>query len=205
MTDRDRRGSRRLAMTRATMPLARSLHDLSKKNISPEDKSTFRTAVRGVKRLKNTKLLTTPQRPKVRIRRPQPEEDEKSAEFIFSDFDRLPTVTRDEKIEYKRSDISYKILRKLRAGQYNMDAILDLHGMTVDEARVVLYEFLKNCRLEGFKNVLMIHGKGHTKTPILKNKLNNWLRQTPQVLAFCSVADKDGRSGALYVLLKGEK
>ncbi|MEE9156926.1 MAG: Smr/MutS family protein, partial [Gammaproteobacteria bacterium] len=38
--------------------------------------------------------------------------------------------------------------------------------------------------------------------PVLKNKLNNWLRQRDEVLAFCSTRPVDGGTGAVYVLLK---
>ena len=37
---------------------------------------------------------------------------------------------------------------------------------------------------------------------ILKNKLNNWLRQVDEIIAFCSAVAKDGGQGALYLLLR---
>jgi len=38
--------------------------------------------------------------------------------------------------------------------------------------------------------------------PVLKIKVNSWLRQKAQVLAFCSARPQDGDTGAVYVLLK---
>ena len=78
-----------------------------------------------------------------------------------------------------------------------------MHRKTVDEARESLSHFLITCKTKGIRHVLIIHGKGRgAGKPILKNKLNHWLRQTEQVLAFCSAAPKDGKSGAVYVLLR---
>jgi DNA-nicking Smr family endonuclease len=53
-----------------------------------------------------------------------------------------------------------------------------------------------------------VHGKGNgswQKQPVLKNKLNQWLRQRDEVLAFCSARPCDGGTGAIYVLLKKRK
>ena len=50
----------------------------------------------------------------------------------------------------------------------------------------------------------IIHGKGKSsegKLPVLKGKVNAWLRQWDQVLAFCSARPNDGGTGAVYVLL----
>jgi DNA-nicking Smr family endonuclease len=53
--------------------------------------------------------------------------------------------------------------------------------------------------------VRIIHGKGNTslgKMPVLKGRVNSWLRQKNEVLAFCSARPNDGGTGAVYVLLK---
>jgi DNA-nicking Smr family endonuclease len=51
----------------------------------------------------------------------------------------------------------------------------------------------------------IVHGKGNgswQKQPVLKVKLNHWLRQRDEVLAFCSARGNDGGTGAVYVLIK---
>jgi DNA-nicking Smr family endonuclease len=51
----------------------------------------------------------------------------------------------------------------------------------------------------------IIHGKGYgsyQKQPVLKAKLNSWLRQHEHVQAFCSARASDGGTGAVYVLIK---
>jgi DNA-nicking Smr family endonuclease len=81
---------------------------------------------------------------------------------------------------------------------------LDLHGLTVSYAREMLLEFLRACRQRRVRCVQIVHGKGKSsdRQPILKHKLNLWLRQWEDVLAFCSARPRDGGTGAVYVLLR---
>jgi|SRR5580700_1981993 DNA-nicking Smr family endonuclease len=173
-----------------------------KSDLSDDDKAIFRDAMRGVKRLSHTKVTTSPKKTQVRHRLRENETHNDDG-FIFSDYEKLDPVSSEDLLQYACNGLQHKILRNLRRGQYNIEATLDLHGMTVDEAKSSLSQFLAICKRNGIRHVLMIHGKGrsHSK-PILKNKLNHWLRQTNDVLAFCSALAKDGSSGALYVLLR---
>lgn len=174
---------------------------LKKTALTAEEAATFRAAMRDVKPFTQTKIPLTP--PKPQRRRAPSQEDAQPAGFEFSDHETLLPVTRDEIIQFARSGIQHKMLRKLRQGQYNTEAILDLHGKTIENARKSLSAFLQLCEQNKWQHVLIIHGKGRDNNkPILKNKLNHWLRQTNQVIAFCSALPKDGHSGALYVLLR---
>lgn len=169
-----------------------------------EDKTAFLTAMQGVKPLVYTKRTARPAPPKAKVR-----QKEKYVEieegFPFSDFENLEEVSAEESLFFARSGIQNKILRNFRSGKYNAEAILDLHGMTVEEARISLNQFIVKCRKKGVRHVLIIHGKGRVNCkPILKNKLNHWLRQTPDILAFSSATKKDGAAGALYVFLRRE-
>ncbi len=126
--------------------------------------------------------------------------------FEFSDFDRMAPVKSEDYLEFARSGVQDKTLRKMQRGQYPPEATLDLHRKTIEEARELLGAFLLQCQKRGLRHVLIIHGKGRdSHAPILKNKLNNWLRQTEQILAFCTAMPKNGGSGALYVLLRRER
>lgn len=173
-----------------------------KPEIDEKDQALFRDSMRGIKPLRTTKITPNPPAvaPRKRIiRHEEPEEDP------FSDYETLSPVGSDELLSFARPGIQHKILRNLRNGKYNVEATLDLHGKTVMEARTALHLFLVACQQHGIRHALVIHGKGRSNAqPILKNKLNHWLRQTEQVLAFCSATIRDGRSGALYVLLKRE-
>jgi DNA-nicking Smr family endonuclease len=169
------------------------------------EKELFRTAMRGVKRLKIAKKITVePPKPSPKVRK-KTNVDESADTVPLSDHEYLAPLTSESLVEFKREGIQHKVLRKLRAGQYNVEAVLDMHGMTVAEAKDSLSIFLSQCHQKGLCHVLIIHGKGRTSgNPILKNKLNHWLRDITQVLAFCSAAARDGRSGAMYILLKNK-
>jgi len=114
----------------------------------------------------------------------------------------------DEYIEGIGPGIDKRLLRKLRAGDYALQAHLDLHGHTSEEARVEVEKFLTTARSDGKRCVLIIHGRGHGSKegiPILKERLKVWLtrgRIGRGVLAFCTARPADGGAGAVYVLLR---
>jgi len=175
--------------------------------ISEEDLAAFQQAMVGIKPLKLAKVRISPVKPTIKPKKLYEKMNEKAkgAEefFHFSESAYLDPVSSEQMIEFKHESISNKILRKLRKGQYNVDAILDLHRLTVDEARVEVGHFISQCLLEKMRVILIIHGKGrHSQMPILKNKLNHWLRETNTILAFCSAAPAHGSQGAMYALLK---
>ncbi len=114
----------------------------------------------------------------------------------------------DEYVEGLAEGIDKRLLRKLRAGDYAVQAHLDLHGLTSDEARAEVEKFLLGARSDGRRCVLIIHGRGHNSKegiPVLKERLKVWLtrgRIGRGVLAFCSARPVDGGAGAVYVLLR---
>jgi DNA-nicking Smr family endonuclease len=172
--------------------------------LDESEKNLFRQAVEKAKPLAHTKVVKTTKLPSKALAKPSFEEPEDKIEF--SDRDDLPRVTGEDYLEFVRVGIQHKVLRKLRSGQYNVEATLDLHGQTAKEAKESLSDFLLVCLNEGIRHALIIHGKGRDiKQPVLKNRLNQWLRETPDVLAFCSAQAKHGRHGALYVLLKNKR
>jgi DNA-nicking Smr family endonuclease len=123
--------------------------------------------------------------------------------------DHLPwdaaTETGDELV-YARDGIGMQTLRKLRRGHWVTQAELDLHGLTVAEAREWLVDFLSLCLRRGLRCVRIIHGKGlrsPKREPVLKHKVARWLMQRDEILGFCQARPVDGGSGAIMVLLKG--
>ena len=122
--------------------------------------------------------------------------------------DRLPwdSVTETgEELSYARDGIGIQTLRKLRRGHWVTQAELDLHGLTVAEARGLLAEFLYLCARRGLRCVRIVHGKGlrsKNREPVLKQKVGRWLMQRDDILAYCQARPVDGGSGALMVLLK---
>ncbi len=117
-------------------------------------------------------------------------------------------VQTDEFLEFSRPGVQRRILQELRRGHIEVEMEVDLHGLTVAYARETLGEFLRECRVRHVRCVRIIHGKGYrseNRQPVLKSKLNYWLRLREDVLAFCSATRRDGGTGAAYVLLRNPR
>lgn len=135
--------------------------------------------------------------------------DEQAAlqESLSDEFTIETLLDSDETLSYAREGIGHDVLHKLRRGHWVIQSQLDLHGMRTDEAREALAEFLREAGKRGLRCVRIIHGKGLgsvNKTPVLKNKVRNWLVQKNEVIAFCQARAADGGAGALVVLLKAQ-
>ena len=107
-------------------------------------------------------------------------------------------------IEFKRDGVQNGVYRNLRLGKYQIDARLDLHNMTVDQARAAVFQFIKDCMTHDIRCALLTHGKGEGREQPaqLKSCVAHWLPQFDDVLAFHSAQKQHGASGATYVLLK---
>ena len=114
----------------------------------------------------------------------------------------------DEFIEGHAHGLDTHVVRKLRRGEFAVQAHLDLHGLLKDEAKAELDGFLTRSRQQGKRCVLVVHGRGlHSKdqVPVLKEALKRWMaseRFARHVLAFATARPHDGGAGAVYVLLK---
>lgn len=112
----------------------------------------------------------------------------------------------EDEQSYLRGGVSPDLLRKLRRGQWTINAEIDLHNHTQDEAHEALMNFMRIARVAGHRCVRIIHGKGltsHQKIPVLRNKVRRWLQQKDEVLAYCEPRPNGGGSGAVLVLLSG--
>ncbi len=172
--------------------------------ISEEEAALFRTAVRDTRTLPQSRVLNRapPPPPRADFRRRE------DAEVLRELHDSDPTaedVETGEELSYARPGLRPGILRRLRRGHFPIEAELDLHGLTVPHARRALAEFLGECRINGLRCVRIVHGKGLRSAhrgPVLKGKVNSWLRRRDEVLAFVSARPTDGGTGAIYLLLK---
>ena len=169
----------------------------------PDDLDLFREAMQDVAPIKQPdKVHTQPVRKNIKIRNP---ETLSNINDVFSD---APVDECPDQLLYTRDGITPDTLKKLRQGKFHVDNSIDLHGMTVDEARNYLLEFLGECEIDGSRCIIIVHGKGYSspeKKPVIKPMVNRWLRATPMVLAFSSALPADGGTGAVYVLLKRNK
>ena len=106
---------------------------------------------------------------------------------------------------FKCHGIQEGVYRKLRQGKYTVEARLDLHRMTIDTAREMVFAFIKDCMKYDLRTVLIMPGKGdrNSEDPaLLKSHLIHWLPQLDDVMAYHTAQPKDGGAGAFYILLR---
>lgn len=174
--------------------------------VDEDDLILFRTAVGDARPLRHGPRFLHPlQKPKpipLQSLRDQREVllDSLSDHVYWAD-----SLESGEELAFLRPGVQYQVLRKLRRGHWVTQSELDLHGLTVAEAKLELIQFLHHCQKNGFRCIRIIHGKGlrsKNREPVLKTKVAHWLMQRDETLAFCQAKATDGGSGAMLVLLK---
>ncbi|CBL46266.1 Smr-like protein [gamma proteobacterium HdN1] len=112
-------------------------------------------------------------------------------------------VDPNEPLSFQRAGVQHGVFRKLRLGQYEADATLDLHAMTVRDARNEVFQFINEALRHDLRCVKIVHGKGERSNPpaLLKSYTARWLVQLDAVLAYHSALRHLGGVGAVYVLL----
>ena len=171
---------------------------------SSDDSELFRRSVGAVRTLQHDKTAPLRQAASPRPRRQHQGGDDLLTDSFSDAFD-AGEVGSDEVLFFARPGLQQRQLQRLKRGQLQIGAELDMHGMTAAVARGALINFIAICRDQRVRYARIIHGKGYSapgSAPVLKNRLNSWLRQHHDVLAFSSATIQDGGSGALYVLLR---
>ncbi len=113
----------------------------------------------------------------------------------------------DDQLSWRREGVGSQVLIKLRRGFWTIQGQLDLHGARTQEARVQVADFLREACKQGLRCVRVVHGKGcgsKDKEPVLKGKVQRWLIQKQEVIAFVTARPAEGGSGALVVLLRSQ-
>jgi DNA-nicking Smr family endonuclease len=114
------------------------------------------------------------------------------------------------------SGINGATQERLRKGQIDPDAKLDLHGMTEAAAHRTLNAWLAAAHARGYRLVLVVTGKGNPKNDdnapwmktrhgALKEMVPRWLNEPGLAALIASVQAahvKHGGGGALYVWLR---
>jgi len=173
--------------------------------VSDDDTDLFRRVMSDANPLRSEARIEPPARkPKPGARFTRADEKEVLRESLQDDLDTMESSNAGS-MRYHRSSVGRRTMRKLERGKYSVQDEIDLHGMTVDEARPQLADFIDNSVRKGHLCVRIVHGKGlgsGDRGPVLKSAVNRWLRKWDSVLAFVSARQVDGGTGAIYVLLE---
>jgi DNA-nicking Smr family endonuclease len=127
------------------------------------------------------------------------------AESLSDEFDASTLLDVDDALSFRRPGVGTDVTRKLRKGHWSIQRELDLHGLRREDAREALADFIREAHKHGIRCVRVVHGKGlgsPGKMPVLKGRVQSWLVQKKEVLAFVQARGDEGGAGALVVLLK---
>ena len=170
------------------------------------ESNLFARAVGPVQALPDRKHARLPKVPAEPVAR-QFHQDEAAAlrDSLSDGFDVTTLLDTDESLSFRRPGIGPDVTRKLREGHWSIQKHIDLHGLRTDEAREALGRFIREAHQLGLRCVRVVHGKGlgsPGRTPVLKGRVQRWLVQKKEVLAFVQARPAEGGAGALVVLLK---
>jgi len=185
-----------------------------KPDLTDDDQRLFEQAMFGVK------PLSPAQRQRAAIPAPPPRRSRAASDEALARADLADLVQKGDQFTLDEvgdtiaglaPGIDRKLLARLRAGDYPVEAELDLHRRSRAEAGLELERFLARARAAGQRCVLVIHGRGLNsgpEGPVLLAATRDWLTQAPlrrHVLAFASAPPAQGGAGAMLVLLRRPK
>ncbi len=124
--------------------------------------------------------------------------------------DKIPRATKP--ITPPLAPLGRRARGQLSRGRKEIDARLDLHGMTQTRAHRELFGFLQRARSDGLTFVLVITGKGRAgadpERGVLRRQVPQWL-SLPEfrslVVGFEEAHVGHGGEGALYVRIRRSK
>ncbi|MFT4021371.1 MAG: Smr/MutS family protein [Acinetobacter sp.] len=173
----------------------------------PDDAELFKQALQGVQKIDNTNIaqLNQPKRKKLdaqTLAKRVAAQGSPETEFAeLSDTQAaLNPVGSQQTLNYRIATLQNRVFEDLKAGKIRWFEAVDLHGCTVEQARVAVLQVIQMAKDENQNVIKIVHGKG--PDAILKTYVNGWLRQHRDVLAFVSAPENQGGTGAVLVLLK---
>ncbi|MGC9324450.1 MAG: Smr/MutS family protein [Desulfomonilia bacterium] len=196
-------------------PRSRPKVTLPSKEDHPEenDRALFLTAMKGVKPMESDIVLPEPieqstvvDHVQERLRK-QDIEAREALEALVQGKATFDITSTGEYVEGHVISLDPRIMKKLKDGEFTIQAHLDLHGYIREDAHKALISFIRNSHALGRRALLVIHGRGLKSDhgPVLKESVISWLTHgelSHLVLAFSSSRPCDGGTGAIYVLLK---
>ncbi|MCX8597878.1 MULTISPECIES: endonuclease SmrB [unclassified Gilliamella] len=161
-----------------------------------EDIDLFKNSIGKTKLLKQDTVIHKPQKRSQKLIENQKIQHEKvNNEFYFSD-DYQPLLQEDP-IRYSRENSDPNELKKLRRGFYAPEFFLDLHGLTLQEAKKEIAALIAVCLKENANCACIMYGHGKN---ILKKQTPMWLAQHPNIICFHQAPKEFGGSAALLIL-----
>jgi DNA-nicking Smr family endonuclease len=183
-----------------------------RERIARERAVEFRSSMKDVKKMPESNRYVhrppppPPRQPETKKALTQEEDNAAVLRESLSDlFDVDGLLDEEPSLGYSGEGVGPDVLKKLRKRHWPVQDEIDLHGMTRDQARDQVTDFLHRANRRGVRCVRIIHGVGYGSAggePVLRGVVHSWLVQKNEVVAFCVAGRSDGGHGALIVLLK---
>lgn len=176
--------------------------------LSSEDIALFRRVVESVTPgPKSDRLILAPVPPgtpaQLRQRRQQAMGQAATPALDVSDHYASGRLEHDDTV-FLQAGQGPHLIKGLKKGKWPVQASLDLHGSTLDQARERMDRFIQSCRDHDIRCVRIVHGKGYGSrdgNPVLKETVRRWLCQLAVVQAYVESDEANGGAGAVLVLL----
>jgi DNA-nicking Smr family endonuclease len=179
---------------------------LEQERLERQERELFARSVGAVKPLTAaTRVVLQTQPPPPQATQKRRDEQAVLRESLSDEFDVSTLLDVDDQMSYRAKGIGTDITRKLRRGEWSIQGQIDLHGLRSDEAREALSQFIREAVRQGWRCLRVVHGKGlgsPGREPVLKAKVQRWLVQKTEVLAFVQAKPSEGGAGAMLVLLR---
>ncbi len=172
-----------------------------------DEKILYAEAMEGVQKISNDKTLIKRPIPK-KVHCVAKENDPRQLlEEAVADKRKLNVANMPEYMEGYAEGTNPITIEKLKNGEFSIQKTLDLHGLSIDDAKVSLEEFIVDSIKSCLNCVKVVHGRGLKSkgVPVLKENLKAWIVRAMNrkwVIAFSSARMCDGGPGATYILLK---
>ncbi len=111
----------------------------------------------------------------------------------------------EELVEFRRDGVQHGVFKRLKRGDYGIEASLDLHHHSLRQAREALFDFIQLCHRRGVRSAIVVHGMGRHSKPhpaLLKSYVVKWLKQLEPIMAFNSAQRHHGGAGSVYIMLR---
>lgn len=119
-----------------------------------------------------------------------------------------PPISQPKSDTNLNAPIDNSTVRKITKGRLQIEARVDLHGMTQAQAHHTLLNFIQDSYSASLRLVLVITGKGRINEGVLRSAVPNWLSEntfSTYVSGYRAAHISHGGSGALYVRIRKNK
>jgi DNA-nicking Smr family endonuclease len=175
-----------------------------RRQLSDEEHALWSSVARSLKPLRLAKTAKTA---KTAAPAPQAAGDKPAAAPRVEPQRQSPPATKSPPL----AALDHRLKQRVARGRDAIDARIDLHGMTQNEAHGALRRFLRQAQANGAKMVLVVTGKGMRSASeggVLKRQVPMWLALPefrPVIVGFDDAHVSHGGQGALYVRLRRQR